>query len=335
MTVGRGIGRVVGKTLRERIERAAAEARPPTRRRPSHVDETVRGAAEEARRKGITPGKRGAAGKRTGVAHAVRGALGSAFPAALDVLSEAEWKAIEAFARRYKNPRKALHSVKGYIAERMIPHLPEFGALRKDVGKHLKRMVKDPRYADLDPTVHYVRDIHAWSPDGKNRWLELTDGALVAFSREVDPETGRPRRVVILAVLEAKSPKNYADLVEEGLAWRRLREAKPDLKARTREPDRTWLGQFGRDFERFAELRTRFGVWEYEPSEVMVSRRKEITRWVSILPKDINFADADLRHLVAQGFALDFWNLPAFDWQLTRVAEEVTRIASRPAAATP
>lgn len=324
MTVGKGIGRVVGKALRERIRKVAAELRPPTRGRPSHLDDTVREALEEARRRGMRPVKKWDAQKLEGFAAGVRRRMGIEFPAELGRLTAAVWDAIKHRAGTYFRHPKGIHIVKGFIAEQLIPHLPEFAALQKELTEKLqKELRRSARFADLDDVVHFVPNVTAANPStkpGLPDWLQLTDGVMVAFSKELD-DAGRPRRAVILAVIEAKSPKNYPDLLEEGLGWRRLMQQKvPPAKQGSPPKAIPWLGQFGLDFERFSELRIKINGWEFHPSEVMISRRKQLTRWVSVLPKGTQFADGDLKHLAAHGFQIDTWNLPVDDATLTKAA---------------
>jgi hypothetical protein len=185
----------------------------------------------------------------------------------------------------------AVWMLKGHMAELLYKHLPEFAALRADVEKLLKNMPGWRKEVEFEPIVTGL--------DAKPRRvdLQLTDGLLVAYSEDRS-------RVLVLAVLESKSPSNVHDLVR---------------KPRTKGDAPWWAGQYHKDFERLSELPLVLEGRVYAPENVIVSRR--ITRWIAVVPHGHN--GPSMRMLQQQGFQIDTWKLPVTDGQLNKTAAAI------------
>ena len=296
----KGAGSVLeGTNSARRIEELAKERFSPKRRRVRGLEDIVDEVSEEVLKKGsaLSPVVKKQLGEAKELLDHLRRRLGSLLPKELADLPLDDWLEILQLARSFKGKtdKQSVRTLKGYIAERLYRHLPQFNELRAELIRSLKGSVH------WREEVVFERNVSALAPGKKQAELPLTDGMLVAYAADdKDP------RVLILAVFESKSPSNVRDLVRA---------------PREKGQPPSWGGQFSLDFERLSELPVVINGVQYGPDQVAISRKQ--TRWLAVVPREVPLTDFAVNDLKKQGFVVDVWNLPIRDTVLNRASEEV------------
>ena len=206
-------------------------------------------------------------------------------------------------------------NVKGVLAEQLIERNPKFAELMAGIRSRL--------VGDLDwdrDSVQYVRRSLGVAPSETTagEFADLADGFVIALSR--DPNA--TKRVNILAVFEAKSPRNTRDL------------------AFGKEGD---MGQVGLTLERLGELPINIEVkahdgsiqrWTLDPGEFTYSpRREERTHKRLIIPKGHALTDREVAR-VREAFPqfdpdAHLWRHTVDDATLQQAADKIAALMDK------